>query len=810
MRPTVPEKTRRHLEWGRVLERLAEHCRGPVAAHAARTLPFAEDGDELRDRLARVNEARALLDGRRYAPLGNPPDIDRPASLAARGGLLDPEDLVAIGAHLESAWRTRGFLAEVEHQAPTLAAVGEALVDLPDLARELLETFDERGDVVDSASGELGLLRTRVGHLHKQSIHGLLGGPEYADLLQDDYYTIREDRYVLPIKSGHKRHVPGIVHGWSASGATVYIEPQPVVEANNRLLMAQADVDREIRRVLLRLSKRVGQHAAAIRESQAALTLLDLSFAAGHLSVELKCTAPELAEPGDAFALRQARHPLLLLSEVAVIPNDILLDPGQRVLVVTGPNTGGKTVALKTVGLCALMTLAGLHIPAAERSRMPIYPGVFTDIGDEQSLDESTSTFSGHIANLKAILNDLRPNALVLLDELVVGTDPLQGAALAQAILEGLAARDTTVVVTTHYEPLKALPYDNPLFRNGAVGYDADAERPTYRLALDLPGASSALQTARRLGLDPSMVDRAAALAGPQQRHLESVIGRLEAELARVNREREQVERERRRLEVARTEVEATRDRLKARIKDVVHRERDEALRKARQAREEIDRLARDLRKPAHRKDADWLEAQKSAAQRVIEDAVKAEFAEREASAGPPTAVQDLRIGQRVWVLSLDNEGELLTLPDDKGRVEVRAGIMTARVDVSELRLRGLRDRKRAKQDRGPTVEPGGALAPAPAPKVEAFDWDNVPPQTPSNTVDVRGQRADEAIDAVERFLDSLYENDAPVAFIIHGHGTGALKREIRGWLSRCRYAVEHRRGLRHEGGDGVTAVRLA
>ncbi|MCA9546381.1 MAG: Smr/MutS family protein, partial [Myxococcales bacterium] len=622
------------------------------------------------------------------------------------------------------------------------------------------------------------------------------------------YYTIREDRYVLPIKSGHKRHVPGIVHGWSASGATVYIEPQPVVEANNRLLMAQADVDKEIRRVLKRLSGLVGEHAPAIRASQKALAVIDLAFAGGHLSLELEASPPVLVDAGEPFHLRAARHPLLVLGgEVKVIPNDILLGAEQKVLVVTGPNTGGKTVALKTVGLCALLTLAGLHVPAADGSRVPVYPGVFSDIGDEQSLDESTSTFSGHIANLKAILKDLRPKALVLLDELVVGTDPLQGAALAQAILEGLAQRDATVVVTTHYEPLKALPFDDARFRNGAVGYDATAERPTYRLALDLPGASSALQTARRLGLDPSMVDRAEALAGPQQRHLEQVIRRLEEELARAHAEREAITRERRRLEVARTEVEATRERLKAKIKDGVERERSEALRHARAARTEMERLTRDLRKAAKRKDTAWMDEQKSKAQQVIEQVVTAQRSEAEATSGPPMDPTGLRVGQRVFVLSLDNEAELLSLPDERGKVEVRAGIMTARVDVGELRSRS---KARGKAPKVPPAPTPSAEAPAPRTAPASLDWDELPPQTPSNTVDVRGQRVDEAIDAVERFLDTLYESSAPIAFIIHGHGTGALKRELRGWLGRCRYAAEHRRGLPHEGGDGVTAVRLA
>lgn len=802
MMPRVPDKTLRHLEWSRVLGRLAEHCRGPVAADAAARLPFAADRRELDARLARTTEARRLLDAGRSVPLSGVPDVVPAARAGRRGGLLEPEQLIAVGHHLEAAARCRRYLADLEDEAPLLAELALGLADEPDLGRALLDAFDEHGELADSASGELGYLRTRVGTLHeqlKQRVHGLLGDPEYEGMLQDDYYTIREDRYVLPIRSGHKRHVEGIVHGWSASGQTVYIEPQPVVEANNKLLMAQAEVNREIRRVLTRLSRQVGEAARAIEGSQQALVAIDLAVAAGLLSKELEATPPALTH-APRLRLKAARHPLLLLAGVEVVPNDILIEPPHQVLVVTGPNTGGKTVALKTAGLCALMTLAGLHVPCAEGTTLPAFPGVFTDIGDEQSLDESTSTFSGHIANVNAILGAMTPGSLVLLDELAVGTDPLQGAALAQAVLEGFASRESLVVVTTHYESLKALPFDDARFRNGAMGFEVDRGAPTYHLTLDVPGSSSALRTARRLGLAADIVDRAEALAGPQQKALQTVIEALEREAAQARIEREGAEEERRVLRAARESAEEIEGKLRQRLRDGLARERDAALEAARKLRDQVQKAQRELK--GQRRDATWLADQKSKAERAIDEVVAAKEAEKQAAAGPAPAPQTLKAGQRVWVVSLGAEAELIGPPDDRGRCEVRAGILTVKVDAADLRPVSAKQAKRNRDEIEGRRPPSAATA--------AVDWDNAPPQTPDNTCDLRGMRAHEALEKVERFLDAQFERDRSIAFIIHGHGTGALKREVRQWLRTSRYARDQRPGQRHEGGDGVTAVLLA
>ncbi|MCA9526535.1 MAG: Smr/MutS family protein, partial [Myxococcales bacterium] len=466
----------------------------------------------------------------------------------------------------------------------------------------------------------------------------------------------------------------------------------------------------------------------------------------------------------------------------------------------TGPNTGGKTVALKTAGLCALMALSGLHIPADEGSSLPRVPGVFTDIGDEQSLEESKSTFSGHIANLKAILGAIQAGSLVLLDEIVIGTDPVQGAALAQAILERLADLGTFVVVTTHYESLKALPLEDARFRNGAVGFDAERRVPTYHLELDVPGSSSALITARRLGLDPVIVDRAMALTGPEQRRLESLIQRLEAETSALLRTRTELEAEREQVQVTLAGIIEKEERLRTRLREGVARERDQALRSARTAREELEKLRKQLRDPGKRRDATWVDSQRSRVGELVDRLVTEGRAVEEAAAGPALDPAALRVGQKVYVISLNADAELLALPDDKGRCQVRAGLLAANVPVSDLRL---------KREKTPPALAARAPKPVETPRPPALTWESAPPQVPDNTVDVRGKRADEALELVERHLDALFEREAGAAYIIHGHGTGALKREVRDWLGGCRYVLDWRRGDRHEGGDGVTAVLL-
>ena len=797
----VPLKTQQHLEWDRIRQALAELCRSRMAQHIALdTLPLTERA-QLSARLQLTSEARTLYDTGQRPPLGRLPDVAALLTIASRGGVLTPDDLIAVSHVVEASGRCFYFLDEILTEAPSLAAMTENLVVLPDLEAELRSCFNERGELSNGASGELYELRHRVDNLHvqlKDTVQNLVSDSEFEGMLQDEYYTIREDRYVLPIRSGHKNHVDGIVHGWSGSGATVFIEPQKVVEANNKLVYAQAEVDREIRRILGKLSQRVGQYADDLIKSIETLTVLDFSWACGELSAKMEASQPTISKKSE-LDLKGARHPILKLSGVDVVPNDIALDPARSTLVLTGPNTGGKTVALKTVGLCTLMGLSGLHIPATLGSVIPWTPAIFSDIGDEQSLDDSLSTFSGHIANLCTIFEAVQPGTLVMLDELVVGTDPVQGAALAQAILEEFASRGAISIVTTHYENLKLLPYSDPRFRNGAMGFDPDGGQPNYRLCLDAPGASSALQTARRLGLSEAIVQRAGELAGPEQRTLKTVIEELERERDALHRLRTDAEAEQTRMVIARRAFEARETELKARLKKGLDSERNHALDDARKLRDELKTIRKTMRKKVTVNDGQWLETAHKTAADIAHQVSHQKDEETRALAGPTPDKDSIKIGQTVWVISLNGEATIESLPDNRGRCQVRAGILSVNVDVQDLRSNRFGKAERKKEKKKRTQASTERLP----------DWDSVSPQIPDNTVDLRGMRVDEALQRLEQFLDGCFGREFGSAFIIHGHGTGALKREVRSWLRNCAYVREQRPGNRYEGGDGVTAILL-
>jgi DNA mismatch repair protein MutS2 len=815
VRPIVSEKTRAHLEWPRLLERLSSHCRGSVARERALALDFASSPEELELRLGRVTEARALLDSGEVPELGDLLDVRKAVMHAARGGVLEAQDLFAVGRLVEASLRCRRFLNRQLNAAPRLAALLPLLAELPGLARDIFSCIDERGLVKDDASPELLDLRRRLRGLREdleRRIQSYLTDRDYADLLQDDFYTIREGRYVLPIKTTQKGQVPGIVHGWSNTGHTVFIEPEAVVETNNRVKLIEADAEREVYRILARLSSEVGAEGTRLEGMVEGLALLDLSFAAGALSKELFATEPVLGDD-PVLELRQARHPLLDLGGVRPVPNDIKLAAGTQVLVVTGPNTGGKTVILKTAGLCTLLAHAGLHIPAADRSRVPRVPGVFSDIGDEQSIERHLSTFSGHLVNLMAMFSEVQPGSLVLLDELAAGTDPVQGAALAQAILESFAERGALALVTTHYQSLKVLPFSDARFKNGAMGVNPQTGAPTYRLTLDVPGASSALQTARRLGLDARIVERAESLAGQSERSLEAVLQKLDAETETARREREALARERQQLDKSLAEVREQERVLRARIKEGVKHERDAALDEARTLRDEIRALKRELREDSVRRSAELLEVGQQRADAILDRVTEQQRAEQRAEAGPPFAPDELRPGTKVWVLSLKRAAEVVTVADERGRLDVRSGKLLVEVDVHDLVRPSAsaaspekpRPRSGARPRTGPPTPappPAGSSSPGP-------DWQSGAPQTADNTLDLRGQRAEEALDSTERFLDQQIARDNTMAYIIHGHGTGALKREVRNYLRTCGYARAFRPGYPHEGGDGVTAVWL-
>lgn len=805
---TIPHKTKLHLQWSELCEALAERCRGEPAKLMAHQLEPAASMREARRRLTLVDEARALLDQDQRPPLGQPVSLSEALIRAGRGGVLNPEELIMIGNQVNNAVEMARFLKMYEKDYPALGDLAVGLTERRDLSAEIRNSFDAHGEVSDLASGDLGELRGRVRAMHgqlKERVDHLLKDEGLTTMLQDDFYTLREDRYVLPVKSGHKRHVEGIVHGWSSSGATVFIEPQVVVEANNRLRMAQAEEKQEVHRILTRLSKRVGQHSEALQVSQEALIELDYTFATAHLSKDLNCHSPHLIEEAQ-LNLPQARHPLLALAGVGVVPNDIELGGEVApVLIITGPNAGGKTVVMKTTGLLVMMSLAGLHIPTAAGALVPWIPGLFSDIGDEQSLAEGQSTFSGHLSNLKGIMRRLRPKSIVLLDELAIGTDPLQGSALAQAVLEHFVESGSLVMTTTHFEALKLLSTEDERFRNGAVEYDEQAGGPTYRLRYDMPGSSSAIQIAEKLGLPAPLIQRATALIGEQHKRLEDAIARLEKEVVSARAAKKTAEEEARRLKSLNQQVAQKERSLKERLQRAVSSERSAAIQEARALRDRVKALKDQLRTEASTA-TELAEVERDLTQSA--DQLASEHVADQMSAYPiDLDPATLTLGQQVWVITLDMHASLIRLPDSRGRCAVQAGLMKIDVDVAALRQARSTHKKTSKL-KGTGSETTKKKKRS-GERPESVSWDQASPQTTDNTLDVRGQRSDEAVASIIDFLDGVYGRGGNAAYLIHGHGTGALKKHIRGWLPSCDYVANQRAGQQSEGGDGVTVVLL-
>ncbi len=595
--PFIAKKTQQHLQWSAVLDALSQLCQSDAGVQKALVLDFAQDLDSLNLRQTRTSEARQLLEDGIPISVGQLYDVRDDARRAQRGSQMDPESLVATGRLLETTRRTIDVLQHTT-SAPQLQNLCSTLYADIRLEHELVDVFDENLELMNHASPKLRKLRQQADDFRsnlKRTLNQYLSDEDVLPLLQEDYFTLRDERYVLPLKARHKNHIEGIVHGWSKTGSTVYIEPSRVIEANNRLMLAQAETESEINRILDHLSEKVGSIAKALNENFERLAQLDLILAMGRFSEKLDATEPKISTEAQ-LNLIQFRHPLLILSDQSVMPNTITLSQEQPALVITGPNTGGKTVALKSIGLLVLMGHAGLHIPTAPGSILPFVPGVFSDIGDEQSLESRHSTFSGHIDNLNQIIKSVAPGSLVLLDELVVGTDPGQGSALAQALAEHFVDEQCLLIITTHYENLKCLALDDKRFRNAAMGIEGESSKPTYTLTLDIPGASSALVTASRLGLAASIVERASHLTDPAQRNVQKHLTKLDelqtelhTQMSQVRQLESTLEQRTRALDAKAERLDKREDKLKANLHSAI-------LKEAQSLREKVQKQARSLR----------------------------------------------------------------------------------------------------------------------------------------------------------------------------------------------------------------------
>ncbi|MBI5420498.1 MAG: endonuclease MutS2 [Deltaproteobacteria bacterium] len=788
------------LEWGKVISRLRSHTASEPGRAACEALVPAMDLEAIRISLEENRDGRRMLVAEGPLPLEGLKEIAPEVEKAAKGVSLSPAELLLIGQTARTGERVRKFFEERRGKYPRLAHHARGVPPLRDLSNEIELAVDPSGNVTDRASPSLSPLRRALlevkGRLQKTA-EEIISSPRYARHIQEAYATVRSGRLVIPFKTAAKGLFHGIVHDTSQSGQTVFFEPEELVYLNNEVKMAELEVEREIARILAELSGKVARKTDELLACRGALTRLDAAQARCLFAEELGASEPTVTASGEVNLL-SARHPLLVLARREVVPNDLKLGRPFQCLVVTGPNAGGKTVALKTLGLLTLMAMAGLSIPAGPDSTVSVFPRIFVTLGDEQSVEQDLSTYSAHIRRLNEILAGADRGSLVLLDEVVSGTDPREGAAIARAFLETLADREVRVLATTHFEELKGIAYEDRRFENGSMAFDEEHLRPTYHLRLGVPGKSMGVEIARALGFPEEVLSRA-------RKYLTGAGQELATALSNLEKEREKARAEAAGAAVARREAEGIRERLAAE-RERTREEESKVLGAARQrirdeirkAEAELRAVTEELRKEKKietvRKAQAVIREWKEQGRTAEEDPIVRAMISRTAPL-PPGA--SLFSGQKVFLATLHREGEVSAVPSpDDREVEVLVGGMKLRVAREQVRV--FPAAPRAPEGKTPKAprrgeEPARALY----------------PQTAENTLDLRGMYVDDALPEIDAFLDGLSLTQAPHAFLIHGHGTGALKAAVRRHLANSPYVKRSFAAPREQGGDGVTIVLL-
>jgi DNA mismatch repair protein MutS2 len=833
-------KTLSVLEFPKILCRLAEFCDFSGSAKLALLLQPVTDYEQALALLAETSEARHLLVTSDLT-IGGAHDIREQVDLAAHGGVLDPKELLDMQSTLISMRTLRRFFEKHAQAYPHLNGIACRLPVPAGLIEAISRCITDNGEVADNASPRLYDLRRQVRIAHDRLMTRLqryLNDAATASKLMDSVITQRDGRYVIPLRAEFKGQIKAIVHDQSSSGATLFVEPLAVVELNNTFREVQIAERDEVRRILAEISAQAGALADEIIPGVTALSELDLTFAKAKYADEMKACEPILHSivkgrrlktggqhgedgnrppvnhPPASIRLLHARHPLL--DPQTVVPVSIDAAPGTFALVITGPNTGGKTVTLKTVGLLAIMAQSGLHIPAQSGSELPCFQAVYADIGDEQSIEQSLSTFSGHITNIVHILKKADGNSLVILDELGAGTDPQEGAALARAILASLLNKGITTLVATHYPELKTFAHTTPGVVNASLDFNLQTLRPTYKLTIGLPGRSNALAIAQRLGLPQEIIETAKQDINPDDLRADKLIGDIHRQRKIAFKESEKAGR-------ARSEARRLEHDLTERL-DHIEQERQKVLEQARAEGElEVELLKAQLK--LLKRELKKVHQPLDELQRIEEkvEVVEQQFQQPMAPqkrAEPSSRQAPLAVGEKVILKKLGNEGRIISL--DEHEAEIQAGALRMRVPLEELK------RKQEPAEEAVSVAPSpssGKRSRSPAETIRKKEpvLEEMPGEISSNhlhgqlfsaspgiELDLRGQRSEDALEMLDRYLEKAYMSGLPFVRIIHGKGTGKLRQEVRNALRDHPHVTSYEEGGEKEGGAGVTVARLA
>ena len=794
----MDQKSTETLELPLILERLSGFASFSASKELGSTLHPSAEYERVLRLQKETSEARYLLSINSALTVGGAHDVRTQADAAQRGAVLDPVDYLDIKSTLISARNLKRALETSSSQTPLLAEQAEHIHIVPGLVDAISKVLDDRGKVQDSASTKLSSIRRdlRIAKDRLSSkLQAMISDPKIIPMLQEPIVTQRDGRFVIPLRAEFKGRIEAVIHDRSSSGATLFIEPITVVNLNNQVRELELAERDEIRRILAELGSLVGDRADEIKETVEALATLDLTFAKAKYAESIQANEPILAawnqgipahHPNSTLRLISARHPLL--DPEGVVAIDLILDQEIFALVITGPNTGGKTVALKTTGLLVLMTQCGLHIPAESGSELSVFDGVYADIGDEQSIEQSLSTFSSHISNIIRIQSLASPRSLVLLDELGAGTDPQEGAALAKAILSQFLEQRITTIVATHFPEMKTFAHITSGVRNASVEFNLESLRPTYHLTIGLPGRSNALAIAERLGLGMAIVEKAKETLSPEDLRAESL-------LDEIHRQRDTTRGELQEARIANEEAEGLREDLRKKLGQI-EQERRQILENARlegearieQLQEEILELRRRLARAGQP-----LEVLEHISTEAV--TLEGEFKEPIAvtKVDDASIVSELRLGDRVHIRSIDTIGVITELGAENAEVQV--GRLRIRAKIDELAHPGEAEAQ------------GGKVSSDLRKGVRITDLSF---DAPPLELDIRGRTIEGALEELEKRLDAAFLAGMPFVRIIHGKGTGKLRQAVRQELKNNAYVSSFEPGHQSEGGDGVTRVKLA
>ena len=769
------------LDWPVIREALRSACQTLRGADQADRDDFAHSPQEAARRLKEVAELWTLEDHGDVPPLSAIHDISEPAFRTTKGEVLEPHELQAIGQTLGSITRLGSWILARADQAPEIAQVAQGIAIDSFLVSHLEDSFTPSGDLSDTYYPELGDLRMRIERARQQvrsTLNALLSDANMADAFHDKYITDRGGRMVIPVRVQARRRL-GIVHDTSQSGETAFVEPTVVVEQQNEIKRLDAELRRTVAKILAEMSREIGDAHPDITTALEAATALDMANARARLGRRLRACLPTIGTHGQV-QLKEAKHPVLSLRGINVVPNTLSLSDSNSGVVLTGPNAGGKTISLKTIGLMSLMVRAGLPIPAADGARVDWFDPIIAVVGDQQDVTDDLSTFSSHLLGLKSAIDGARPGALVLLDEVAIGTDPKQGSALAQAVVESVVEAGARAVITTHYDEVKALAADHPkMALMGAVFADG---RPTFRMEPGRFGRSHALAVARRMGLPHAVVEHARALLDAESRRMDDLLTEVETERERLRTQAiEQAETERK-LAFERTRLDGRETKLNAR------RDREDAEARA-NFREHLKTVERSIREELKA----LQDAPSTKTANALLDKVKGERASNREAPKPLPPAQDhpLAVGDTVRLIQMDAKGTVVAIKGTTVEVDVRGKHMRLPRAAMRHVPHSQKSKPKQKAVANSTRSPDGI-------------------RTDSNTLDLRGLRVHEALDEVEAFLEHMKLSDHGCAYLLHGHGTGAIKTALRQWLPKSHFGRSWRVGGADEGGDAFTVVVFA